>query len=337
MSSSVYYNKLRIYAENNLNVMLVGTHGIGKTTLVKQVADNLGLNLCYYSASTLDPWTDVVGVPKPVDSEEEGSAGYLEFYRPKRIQEAEFLFFDELNRAHPRVLNAVLEIVQFKTINGQPLDKLKMVWAAINPPGSDYVVEDLDPALVDRFHVYLKMEASFPKEYMISKMEKSTASALDAWWNTDLDTAQRAVVTPRRLEYLGFLIDREIPWVDALPQGHTIPHQALSRRLKLMSQGLEDMEITKESILSNVEKFVKRLKVEPSLAIPLSDVVTFLNTDDFFACRDIVELLPADLINKIGEKKFAVKRRAIVKKFNDEGVDLKEYPKITKGYRLKSI
>ena len=107
------YDKLLTYAENNLNVLLVGTHGIGKTTMAIKVAEELDLNLCYYSAATLDPFTDLVGVPKPVD----GTAGpTLEFYRPQKIMDAEFLMFDELNRAHPRTLNAVLEIIQFNCI-----------------------------------------------------------------------------------------------------------------------------------------------------------------------------------------------------------------------------
>jgi len=52
------------------------------------------------------------------------------------------LFFDELNRAHPKVLNAVFELVQFRSINGDKLPRLQCVIAAINPPGAGYHVQE---------------------------------------------------------------------------------------------------------------------------------------------------------------------------------------------------
>jgi len=229
-------HKLKQYAENDLNVLLIGAHGIGKTTMVMQVADELKLNLCYYSASTLDPYTEIVGVPKPVDDPDKGEI--LKFYKPDKILDAEFLFFDELNRAHPKVLNAVLEIIQFKSVNGTPLPNLKMVWAAINPPGEDYDVEDLDPALLDRFHAYLQVKAEFNMEYMSTKMDDGIARALRAWWVEDMNKAQRAVVTPRRLEYLGFMIERGLEWKDALPDG-SLPHGHLARKLAALKHGID--------------------------------------------------------------------------------------------------
>ena len=86
--------------------------------------------------------------------------------------------FDELNRAHLRVLNAVLEIIQFKSINGELLPNLKMVWAAINPPESDYQVEDLDPALVGRFHMYVKIKAFLDMDFLKTRMTEDIAKAL---------------------------------------------------------------------------------------------------------------------------------------------------------------
>src|SRR3990167_6921031 len=102
--------KLFKYAENNLNVLLVGVHGIGKSMIVKDLAEKLKLKFKYFSASTMDFFTDLGGLPAP-----NKDRGCLEFYRPKDVEEAEFIFFDEINRAHPRVLNAVLEIIQFKS------------------------------------------------------------------------------------------------------------------------------------------------------------------------------------------------------------------------------
>jgi MoxR-like ATPase len=51
--------------------------------------------------------------------DEKGS--YLELVRPKafRDDEVQALFFDEFNRSHKNKRNAVMELMQFKSINGR--------------------------------------------------------------------------------------------------------------------------------------------------------------------------------------------------------------------------
>src|SRR5206468_4153795 len=123
--------RLEEYARVGKNVLLEGRRGVGKTSLVLEVARKLGLRLAYFSAPTLDPWADLVGVPVPQD-------GRLVFLRPAHVSEAEFLFLDELNRAHPKVQNAILELTLFRSLNGERLERLRTVWAAINPPDGEY-------------------------------------------------------------------------------------------------------------------------------------------------------------------------------------------------------
>ena len=48
--SNTLYNKLCNYAENDLNVLLIGTHGIGKTTLAKLISRLIGAEFLEYSA-----------------------------------------------------------------------------------------------------------------------------------------------------------------------------------------------------------------------------------------------------------------------------------------------
>src|ERR1039458_3495424 len=93
------------YIEANLNVLLIGVHGTGKTETIMQLADKHGLKMKYLSASTLDPYTDLVGIPIP-----EGDN--IVFKRPHDIDDAEFIFIDEMGRAHPKVMNTLLELVQ---------------------------------------------------------------------------------------------------------------------------------------------------------------------------------------------------------------------------------
>jgi hypothetical protein len=326
--------KLKLYAKHNLNVMLIGHTGIGKTTITKNIADELGLKFKYYSTSTLDPFADLVGIPAPNKETQT-----LDFYKPQDLQDAEFIMFDELNRAPIRVLNAVLEIIQFKTVNGSPLKNLKMIWAAINPPNDDYTVEELDPALIDRFHVYVKMKPEINLEYMTTKMNTEVAKTLKYWWDEILDVQQKQILTPRRLEYLGFMVSNDIPWRDSIPTGHTFPVEDLSRRLKKLKNqnpdASDDLAINKITLLEHTDIFLKKIDTEPSLAIPVSNIMKKFNINDLFKCRDLLENLPKELLVPIAKLRFIQQKRLFQELFKENNVDLVNYPKITEIFEFK--
>ncbi|MAG26442.1 hypothetical protein CMI47_12905 [Candidatus Pacearchaeota archaeon] len=207
-------------AVGEFNAIIVGSHGIGKTYMVQEIAQELNLNLGYWSASTMDPYIDLVGVPYP-----DKDTGRLRFAQRDDIFNMEFLFFDELNRAHLKVRNSILELIQFKRINGVKLPKLKMVWAAINPPTEEYQVDDLDPALRDRFHVHIELAPTPCVDFLKTKMKNETAEFIYNWWN-QLGQDDKEKVTPRRLEYLGMCYDTGISVLDAA--GDAIGKNALS-------------------------------------------------------------------------------------------------------------
>lgn len=324
---STLLDKLELYAKHNLNVLLIGTHGIGKSTVTKAIADKAGLKFKYYSASTLDPFADLVGIPVP-DREK----GTMAFYRPKDLEEAEFLMFDELNRAHPRVLNAVMEIIQFKSVNGTPLPNLKMVWAAINPPGDDYQVEELDPALVDRFHQFIKMDASINLEYLETKTTPEIAKALHGWWNGQLSAEQKRVCTPRRIEYIGMMLMKQIPIQDAFPQGHIFPVDDLHRRIRLATGQEVDLECDPKTLIGKQGEWIAKLKEHPRYAIPVSEQMKKFTDDQIFQARDLLETLPKELVIGVGGAKFVMLKRQVLKKFVDAGFSEKEYPKIFQAF-----
>jgi len=161
-----------------------------------------GLKLKYYSAPTLDPWSDLVASRcRPITPMAPAAPGkHLEFIRPHDVDQAELVFSDELNRAHPKVHNAVLEMIQFKSINGTPLPNVRMVWAAINPPGDIYSVSELDPALEDRFQLHLPVKAAPSAQYYRDRagIPEHIATALILWWQRDLQDELRRLISPRR-------------------------------------------------------------------------------------------------------------------------------------------
>jgi hypothetical protein len=217
----------------DLNVMLIGLHGVGKTQVVLDLCKEKGLKMKYFSCATLDPYTDLVGVPVPREDGE--GAEYLKMVRPREVDEAEIIFMDEFNRADPKVHNALMEIILFRTINGEPLPNLRMIWAAMNPPGQEYDVEDLDPALLDRFDVYEDVAARPSPEYLAEQgIRLPVAKALCAWWQEQNKNRreQSEMITPRRLEKMGKLYERTGDFKPAIPNWFNVDRGKLRQMLQ---------------------------------------------------------------------------------------------------------
>lgn len=193
-------NKLDWWIKNELNVIFRGKHGVGKTALITQAFDRNKLKWKYFSAATMDPWCDFVGIP--VKEQDAKGGDYLRLVRPKGFDDVEALFFDELNRAPKKVRNAVMELIQFKSINGEKFPNLKFVWAAINPEDENetYDVEKLDPAQLDRFHIQVNVPYKPDRAYFVAMYTKEVADAAIDWWNR-LDHKIKDEISPRRLDY----------------------------------------------------------------------------------------------------------------------------------------
>lgn len=102
-----------------------------------------------------------------------------------------------------KVRNAVMELIQFKSINGHKFNNLKVVWAAINPHDEEetYDVEKLDPAQVDRFHVLYEVPSVPDKDFFYATYGVDMGKAAIEWWSAIPDKA-RKLVSARRLQYV---------------------------------------------------------------------------------------------------------------------------------------
>lgn len=197
---------LMSYIDAELNVIITGQAGTGKTEMLMQACEELGLVVKYYSASTLDPFADLVGIPVPNNETRK-----IEFWRPDDVNKAQVIIFDELNRAEEKTKNAVFEITQFHTINGEPLPNLLCVVAAINPVEEGYDTDELDIALWDRFDIYLESEVVADYNYFKKKYGAIYARlGIEMFkdYQKDYKNAQRSdkntigYFSPRRLDKL---------------------------------------------------------------------------------------------------------------------------------------
>ena len=221
---NVHDQKLDQWIKLGMNTLLVGEHGTGKTQRVLEAFERNKLKYVYFSGATLDPWLHLIGVPEVSEKQsKEAGRKCIEFILPENIDnELEAIFMDEYNRSHKVVRNALLELQQFKSINGRKFPKLKLVWAAINPPkeeddiGFQYDVDEPDPAQVDRFHAIVEIPSIPDPKYFKKRFGDHVGGILIKWWKKQADDAKVAV-SPRRLEYAGNYFFQGAELSDILP------------------------------------------------------------------------------------------------------------------------
>lgn len=136
-------------------VFIFGAPGVGKTSLVAEAADQLGVNLMCLQIDMFGGPEDLLGVPTveggttknnppsvlPRDCGENGKGGIL--------------FLDELNAADPKILRALNQFIQLRTISDYTLPKCWIIVAAGNRPDTgEREISDIDPSLSSRFRLF---------------------------------------------------------------------------------------------------------------------------------------------------------------------------------------
>lgn len=281
--------RLHNYRRLGLNVLIAGHAGIGKTAVINEVFE--GLKWKYFSAPTMDPWVDLVGVPRAVSDEKRGGQ-VLELVRPEFIKadEIEAIFIDELNRAPDKVLNALMEMIQFKSINGHKLTNLRVIWAAINPDDDDdeYAVNKLDRALKDRFQVHLEIPFAIDEEYFIKKYPEIGA-AFCTWWN-DLSDDLKKKISPRRLDYAAEAYLNDCHLGDFLPACANIAK--LKKSIKAIPFAEQLAEITTE-----IE--AKRFLSDINSATKLLQMVNHKNPEAIAFFERFKRVMPQELVDAL--------------------------------------
>lgn len=197
MTAAEVENILNNAYKHKLNVLLIGTHGVGKTMSCISILKKQKVNYKHFSVPTMDPWVDLTGLPKPVGDDNNLK---IKFARPELdVEGVEVLLFDEINRGHPKTMDALFEITQFKTCNGKSFKNLKMVWATMNPPGKGSMSNALDPALEDRFDIKIQIAPQINKNYFGEKYGTVFADNIYNWYSI-LPPDIKLELSPRRIE-----------------------------------------------------------------------------------------------------------------------------------------
>ena len=127
-------------------MLLIGRHGVGKSELVEQAAKALGISCICRDLSIMEP-PDLAGIPTVNENSETVYAPPA--FLPKRGKG--LLMFEELNRCPLFMRAPCLQLLTARTLNDYRLPHGWLPMAAINPPGDEYQVDEIDAALLARF------------------------------------------------------------------------------------------------------------------------------------------------------------------------------------------
>lgn len=136
-------------------VFIWGPPGIGKSAIVEQFANELGMECVSLLGSQLAP-EDIIGVPQIAD-------GTSRFCPPRNIARREpyVLFLDELNACSQDVQKAFYSLIHEKRIGEYSLPHGSVVIGAGNRSQDSAIVRQMSSALINRMvHVQLSVSPS---------------------------------------------------------------------------------------------------------------------------------------------------------------------------------
>lgn len=137
-------------------VCIWGTHGLGKTELVKSFATSRGWHFAYCAPAQFEEMGDLHGIPTihdPTPDRPNSGDEYTVFAPPEWVPTAKgpgILLLDDINRADDRILRGIMQLLQnFEMFSWQLPDQWQIV-ATANPEGADYSVTPMDDAMLTR-------------------------------------------------------------------------------------------------------------------------------------------------------------------------------------------
>ena len=151
----------RIPIEKQRPVLLIGPPGIGKTAIMKQIAEETGCGLLAYSM-THHSRQSAIGLPFISQREYGGRTYSVTEYTMSEIVASIYdymretgktggiLFLDEINCVSETLTPVMLQLLQNKTFGNVPLPEGWIIVAAGNPPEYNKSVREFDMATLDR-------------------------------------------------------------------------------------------------------------------------------------------------------------------------------------------
>ncbi|WP_457599073.1 ATP-binding protein [Hydrogenimonas sp.] len=192
--------------EERVPLFLWGPPGIGKSSIVRQIADEKGIGCIDLRLSLLDP-TDLRGIPF-FDQASRQAVWAPPAFLPDGSEPEGILFLDELNTAAPMVQASAYQLILDRRIGEYELPAGWAIVAAGNRESDRGVVYRMPAPLANRF-VHLEMEPD-PDQWRSWALERGIDPTIvgylsarpEALFMFDARSPHRSFATPRSWEYV---------------------------------------------------------------------------------------------------------------------------------------
>jgi hypothetical protein len=196
--------------DRKVPIFLWGPPGIGKSSIVSQIAKDRGIGFIDLRLSLLDP-TDLRGIPF-FNSEDNSAVWAPASFLPDGSVKDGILFLDELNTAAPMVQASAYQLILDRKIGEYTLPDGWSIVAAGNRESDRGVVFRMASPLANRF-VHLDMEVSLSdwqewakKNGIDGTIIAFTSYRPDALFSFNTKDDSKAFATPRTWQYVNEII-----------------------------------------------------------------------------------------------------------------------------------
>lgn len=197
-------------SQRKLPVFLWGPPGIGKSSIVAQIAKEQEIGFIDLRLSLLDP-TDLRGIPF-FNANDNSAVWAPASFLPDGSVEEGILFLDELNTAAPMVQASAYQLILDRKIGEYTLPKGWSIIAAGNRESDRGVVFRMASPLANRF-VHLEMEVSVDDWQQWAKKAAIEPTIIafivyrpDALFAFDTSNDNKAFATPRTWAYVNEIL-----------------------------------------------------------------------------------------------------------------------------------
>ncbi len=205
------YGEYRVPPVRQRPIFLLGAPGIGKTAIMEQVAQELGIALVSYSM-THHTRQSALGLPfirhrvydgKEVDITEytmsEILASVYDVMEESGLREG-ILFLDEINCISETLAPSMLQFLQYKTFGCHQVPEGWVVVTAGNPPEYNKSVREFDVVTMDRLRV-LEVEEDY-EAWKIYAQEKGLHNAVTNFLDLKKEYFYRIETTAKGRSYV---------------------------------------------------------------------------------------------------------------------------------------
>jgi hypothetical protein len=163
-------NELSELEKKGTPICIWGTHGLGKTQIIRDYALEKKWKFSYIAPAQFEEMGDLHGMPTVVDPDENIVGDEYTVYSPPdwvpREEGPGILLLDDINRADDRILRGCMQLLQNFELTSWKLPPKWQIVATANPEGGDYSVTPMDSAMLTRMlHATLKFDAKIWAEW----------------------------------------------------------------------------------------------------------------------------------------------------------------------------